>query len=332
MFRKLFIIILFLSICLIYRCVFSQHIQDEYRIRIAESINIFDKLGDKVWKGWDKAPFAILFVDNDYEYLINYPSPPADFKDIGYDSLLKSEIYYRPRKFDINFFASFDALGNIPTIVVGTPGNTGYSGAHWTITLLHEHFHQLQYSQEDYVTSVKELNLAKGDSTGMWMLNYPFPYDSLPVQNKFLELCEKLSIALEHVDLDDRDKYIRDYVKTKSELKDMLNADDYNYFSFQLWQEGIARYTEYSIAKLASNEFEPSKEYKSLKDYISFSSVADTIFNNIKKGLKELTLSGYKRVAFYYVGSAEGMLLDRVNPEWRDLYFKDKFFLEKYYK
>lgn len=332
MFRKLFVIILFLLICLIPRCVFPQHIEDEYRIRIAEAERIFDKLGDKIWKGWDKAPFAILLVDNDYEYLINYPSPPPDFKKIGYDSLLKSDVCYRSRKFDINLFATLYPVGDVPAIVVGTPKNTGYSGPHWTITLLHEHFHQLQYSHADYQSGINDLNLSKGDKTGMWMLNYPFPYDSLPVQNKFSELCEKLSKALTKINSDDLDEYIKEYEKTKNELKDILNKDDYNYFSFQLWQEGIARYTEYSITKLASNEFEPNEEYQALKDFIPFTEVADSMLNNIKKGLKELTLSGYKRVAFYYIGSAEGLLLDKNNPKWRDLYFKDKFYLERYYK
>lgn len=329
---KAIISVFVLIVCFNPHILFSQKFEDEHRIRIAEAMKIADQLGDKLWQNWDKAPFTILLVENDYEYLINYPSPPQDFKEIGYDSLLKSKVYYRPRKFDIHFFAAFDAIGNIPTIVAGTPSNTGYSGPHWTITLLHEHFHQLQYSREDYIPEVASLNLSRGDSTGMWMLNYPFPYDSIQVQTKFAELCKKLSIALEHRDSSDLSVYVKDYLKTKDELKNILNMDDYNYFSFQLWQEGIARYTEYSIAKLASEEFEPDEAYKSLNDYYPFGSVADSMMSNIKDGLKNLTLSGYKRVAFYYLGSAEGFLLDKINPSWSKYYFTKKFYLENYYK
>ena len=44
------------------------------------------------------------------------------------------------------------------------------------LTVLHEHFHQLQQSQPGYFQGVEALGLSGGDQTGMWMLNYPFPY------------------------------------------------------------------------------------------------------------------------------------------------------------
>ena len=38
-----------------------------------------------------------------------------------------------------------------------------------------------------------------------------------------------------------------------------------------------------------------------------------------------------KRSVFYVLGAAEGLLLDRMNPEWRGDYFEKKFYLEKNY-
>ena len=43
---------------------------------------------------------------------------------------------------------------------------------------MHEHFHQLQWAQPEYLKAIDDLGLSKGDATGMWMLNYPFPYDN----------------------------------------------------------------------------------------------------------------------------------------------------------
>ena len=43
---------------------------------------------------------------------------------------------------------------------------------------MHEHFHQLQWAQPEYLKAIADLGLSKGDTTGMWMLNYPFPYDN----------------------------------------------------------------------------------------------------------------------------------------------------------
>jgi hypothetical protein len=47
--------------------------------------------------------------------------------------------------------------------------------------------------------------------------------------------------------------------------------------------------------------------------------------------LNTLRLESYGRVAFYPLGAGEGLLLDRVNKRWRDRYFADKFYLEKYF-
>jgi hypothetical protein len=65
------------------------------------------------------------------------------------------------------------------------------------LTLLHEHLHQWQYSQPDYYAGVARLGLARGDTTGRWMLDYPFPYDSAPVRQAVHTLATALAGALE---------------------------------------------------------------------------------------------------------------------------------------
>jgi len=71
----------------------------------------------------------------------------------------------------------------ISTIVVGQAENTSAkTSSSWVITVLHEHFHQLQDSQPNFYSDVNALNLARGDQTGMWMLNYAFPYERTEVQ------------------------------------------------------------------------------------------------------------------------------------------------------
>ncbi len=106
---------------------------------------------------------------------------------------------------------------------------------------------------------------------------------------------------------------------------------DYRYFSFQLWQEGVARYTEYRIAELATRKYKPSKEFRALKDYQPFDRVADETLKNILQELKTLELENYKRVAFYPLGAGEALLLDRANPKWKERYFTDKFYVNKYF-
>jgi len=63
------------------------------RVRLAEAFRIGDALGNRVWSGWDKAPFCVLLVTPDNEFLIRHPKPSADFVLISYDTLLKSNVY-----------------------------------------------------------------------------------------------------------------------------------------------------------------------------------------------------------------------------------------------
>src|SRR5687767_15344770 len=167
------------------------------RIRLIEAFRLSEKLADDLWAGWTKAPFAVLLVTSDKEFLIRHPRPSEDFTSLGYDPQLKSDVYYRDRKFATNLLATFPAVGGVSTIVIGQAENTASkTSTPWIITLLHEHFHQLQDSQPRYEETLK-LNLSGGDQTGMWMLNYPFPYASAEVSQQFTILARLLVEALE---------------------------------------------------------------------------------------------------------------------------------------
>lgn len=162
----------------------------EDRVRIAEAFNISVTHGNSIWQGLDTIPFVVLLVTNDSEFLIRHPSPTEDFKLLRYDSLLKSDVYVRDRQFSNNLLATFPAVNGISTIVVGQPENTSRSSTAWVLTLIHEHFHQLQSTKPDYYTSVEGLDLAGDDKTGMWMLNYPFPYEDKEISEQYKSLTE----------------------------------------------------------------------------------------------------------------------------------------------
>ena len=172
-------------------------VSDIDRVRLAEAFRIGDTLGNRLWTDWNKAPFAVLLVTPEHEFLIRHPKPSADFTLINYDPLLKSKVYYRQRTQATNLLATFPIVGGIPTIVVGQAENTAKkTSTPWVVTILHEHFHQLQYSAPGYYNDVNALGLTRGDQTGMWMLNYPFPYDSTIVASRFAELATALDSAL----------------------------------------------------------------------------------------------------------------------------------------
>ena len=304
------------------------------RIRLAEAFRIGESLGNRVWNGWDKAPFAVLLVTPENEFLIRHPRPSKDFTLIGYDSLLKSNVYFRKRTQAIHFLATFPAVGGVSTIVIGQAENTlKKTSTPWVITVLHEHFHQLQSSQPTYYADVEALNLSRGDQSGMWMLNFAFPYKDDRIKEQFAALSKLLAKALQAKKKSDFSESLSAYLQARKAFQQMLTRDDYRYFSFQIWQEGIARYTEFRMADLAAKKYRPTKEFRALKDYTPFKEVADAILNKqILTSLPTLELDRSERLVFYPFGAAEGLLLDRANAKWRSRYLTEKFYVEKYFE
>jgi hypothetical protein len=303
------------------------------RIRLAEAFRIGEALGNRVWKDWDKAPFAVLLVTPENEFLIRHPRPSKDFALIGYDSVLNSNVFFRKRTQQINFLATFPAVSGVSTIVIGQAENTSKkTSTPWVVTMLHEHFHQLQSSQPTYYADVDALNLSRGDQTGMWMLNFAFPYKDAQVKEQFSTLSKLLAEALQAKKKSEFSAKLKAYIQARQAFQQMLSPDDYRYFSFQVWQEGIARYTEVRIADLAARKYKPSKEFRALKDYTPFKEVADSILNKqVLTSLPTLQLEKSERLAFYPFGAAEGLLLDRANPKWQSGYFTEKFYIDKYF-
>jgi hypothetical protein len=111
----------------------------------------------------------------------------------------------------------------------------------------------------------------------------------------------------------------------------MLDADDYKYAAFQIWQEGIARYTQYKTAEIASRKIKPSKDFRQLKDFTTFEEEAKRLLAMTLNEMKNINLADQQREVFYPFGAVEGLLLDKVNSKWREKYFTEKFALEKIY-
>jgi hypothetical protein len=302
----------------------------EDRVRLAEAFRMGERLGERVWKGWGQAPFAVLLVTPEYEFLVRHPGPSDDFERLGYDALLKSEVHFRKRVFASNLLATFPAVGGVSTIVIGQPENTAArTSTRWVVTLLHEHFHQMQDSQPDFYEEVNKLNLARGDQTGMWMLNFAFPYERPEVAQKFSAAARALAAALVARGGRDFRGKLAAYLSARKGLQDVLGMDDYKYFSFQLWKEGVARYTEYRVAREAAARYKPTREFASLKDFTPFAEDAARSLALVMDDLEKMSLAERKRTAFYPFGAGEALLLDRARPGWQRRYFVENFSLDR---
>lgn len=298
------------------------------KVLLHETFRLKKFIKNEVWPGWSEAPFAVLLVTENHEFLVQHPNPSADFTLLGYDTVIGDSVYVRDRQFPTTLRATFPAVGGVPTIVIGMPNSTE-SPTQWVLTALHEHFHQWQMSHPGYYAAVNDLDLSGGDNTGQWMLNYPFPYDSTHVQQRFEILRKQLVLALESLNEPEFPKKVDKYLAAREEFQEQLKPADYRYFSFQLWQEGVARYVEYKTGEWSALNYKPSKAFRQLEDYEPFDRAAKRILDQIINLLSASSLIEDRRNIFYPIGAAEALLLDKVNTDWKKRYWEEKFYLEK---
>lgn len=223
------------------------------KVSIREAINLSSAYGDKLFAGFNAAPFAVVLVTDSVEFLLNHPNPSKDFSWLGYDTVVKSNVYYRNRQFNKSLLATFPAVSGLSCIVIGTQQNTRKNASEWMVTLLHEHFHQYQASQPGYNPGIDSLDLKNGDQTGMWMLNYPFPYDSATVIRLFAGYSQALLQALKAENENEFRTRVKAYYTARDLFTGALGTKDERYLSLQLWQEGLARHTEYALLRTSKS-------------------------------------------------------------------------------
>jgi hypothetical protein len=295
------------------------------RVRLAEAMRLADKLGDDVWPGWRHTPFPVLLVTDSVEFLIGHSEPSADFARLGYDGLLAREVRTRPRQIPPTQLATFPAVSGKPTIVIGSAERTGKSSTAWVLTLLHEHFHQWQSNRPGYYAGVAGLDLAHGDTTGQWMLDYAFPYDSAPVEQAVRGLAAALGEALD-ASPGAKSGTLKKVVSARDRLRGLLTAADYRYFEFQLWQEGVARFIEYAAAQAAAaGSGKPSAAFRGLGDYEPYGAAAAEARRGLRRELEHLVLGRQRRIAFYPIGAATALLLEETRPGWKRAYGERPF-------
>lgn len=294
-------------------------------ILIREFYRLAPQIAADVWPDWSRTLAPLLLVTNDGEFLTHHPDPPADFERIG------DFIYARQKHFSVNLLATFPVFGPRPVIVIGEPENTeAKTCTPWLITLMHEHFHQLQHTQPGIMKAIDGLNLAHGDQTGGWMLNYPFPYEKAEIDRSFADLRNLLLAALNEKKETKFRALARQYGIERKKFLGQMAPEDRKYFSFQLWQEGIARYIQVKSAEAAAH-YEPSPEFAALPDYEPFTAYAARFRNETMRELGQADLVKWKRTVIYSFGACEGFLLDRLQPNWTDSYFKNLFTLDPYF-
>ena len=143
------------------------------------------------------------------------------------------------------------------------------------------------------------------------MLNYPFPYECEETARAFDVMAERLLNALEAQGKSSFGDSLTRYWQSRETARKTVSEADWRYLELQLWQEGVARWTEGAIAVLSGE----------------YSAAAEPAITLIRRELSGLDLRTQKRIAVYPIGAAEAILLEAGGPEWRTSYWTEPFSL-----
>lgn len=292
----------------------DQEIDSGVADAIAEARSTGLIAGGEVWPGFEETPFPILLLDGTREVLLCSEQEVAGFETIELHLPFECDAASRASVFPAGMLATFPAFNGVSTVVMGTPEVTGLSLERWTVTLLHEHFHQWQNSMPNYYQDVLDLDLHGGDTTGMWMLNYDFPYSDEVVAEAFEDAARAAARALQASD-QDLASYVRDYLSRREAFLSLVTDADRRYFEFQLWTEGVARWTELAITREMGETDSDWQRY------------AHDMELWLIERLVSVDLNSAERVAAYPLGAAEAEMMERLDPAWKESYVSSPFAL-----
>lgn len=314
--------VLMIALLFSFSLVFSQNQMNKTKIPklqhedvevITETFNLWKTKGENVWKGWTHINMPFIYKKENFEYWINFPS---SIKEKGqYVEKIKNMAVYGQAIKNKNVFAASKDIYNISSVVLSSPKILEMTKEEWIITAIHEMFHVFQSSNKTYQNQKNKLDLAYGNDAS-WMLDYPFPYKDTSLKT-ISHMQGYLLYKIYQSDNFEKNMYdcflLKDILSLyKNDIIQKYGNDKYyKYSNFQQSVEGGAKYTELKMAEIAATDYIP------LSTNIHFTDIYIKQINVIRHCGKGTG----GRLTFYYLGLGKCLVLDKINPKWKDSYF-----------
>lgn len=343
----------------------ADRLSDLEKARLAEAIHLRQALGDTVWAGWGLMDIPLIVYNEDYAFLLGYPNPPEGWMkmpqkklrggpwEVVPDDDFEGQAYYRqqltdpdltPENFavlvgerwvatlatkeyaEIDFYAGLRA--ELPLgvrsifpyrlmwgLIMGETDT--YIGA-----LDHETFHAFQGS---LVASRLEAAETANQSESQ------YPWDNRALDEAWKTEMDLLVKAVRASSNAEALELIRQFLIQRDERRAALGLTPelVNYERQREWLEGLAKYAELSLGRLAAT----TPGYAPLPDLVT----ADPAFKayTTREQYWSGQLDEARRTAgregevrFYYSGLAQAAILDRLLPGWKEQAFNTDVMLE----
>lgn len=351
-----------ISITILLSCSFFMNAQNGHELKIdpelliltKESQKVSKELGNLLFPEWKYTEIPILlYRPGVQDILINFPHTPEGFVEYkGYSPLKKQSILVRNDSTIIEYDDQNTTIqiDGIQTLVVadtyssmrnqlkGVIANQSQdfvmewldnwnflsSPYHKLSTMLHEGFHAYQRIKAP----------SKGADESVAAL-----YPLLDPTNNSLYVLEGqiLRDALLLKDSKEQLEKIKAFVAVRNYRQSLLDSSFVAYENLNEYNEGIAKYIELKLFK-EGKHLKPGEEMNLVNGFFDYETRLPEIFNAQLDDMVEIaSISdnrfgnkfgvGPLRFKLYYLGAAQGLLLDEVMPGWKTKIFDDGIFL-----
>jgi len=326
----------------------AEPVPREVGVLVNEAFHLVGSLGEEVWLGFTGEGASVLFLDGRSEYLFGREEASAGFEpgavergagdavaDAGGGGGGGRRVFARGRVLAPTLRAAFPALGDGRTLVVlGTPEQTGLEPAHWAVIAAHELFHVFQ-SEQGLDAKVLALEIGEPDDAS-WHLDYPFPYRDPDVTRamhllgvalfRCATLPEEAEAATVRYDAEVAAEALENLVRIlELRLGEPRHA---RYLRYQTTKEGVARYVERRIARLAAADYEPLPAFTALAGDGAYARTWPGHYENQLFMVKHAGRISRSRTEFYALGQGIAIVLDRLDPDWKERCFRPGVWLD----
>jgi hypothetical protein len=345
------------------RSQISDELSAEEKARIREAFHLRQTLGNEVWAGWGSADIPMIVYNEEDAFLLGYPDPPSGWVRVPQmtaqggawepvpDALIDGQTYYRqhlpssearPQNFTVlvgeRWVSSLQSkewmlisLGNFLSENVPTPLRPIFprgfvaqlfvgSSDKYISLALHESFHGYQGMTAPARLIAAEEAMSQGKS---------YPLDDAQFREAWQRDLNLLARAVQSKSETETKELVVQFLAARGARRSAqgLSAALVEFEREREWLEGLAKYTELAIWRLAAG----TPGYKP-----SLAPEADSAFENYRtfelhwaQEVNQITLAlGSEETLFYYSGMAQAVLLDRLAPDWKARIWREEIGLE----
>lgn len=335
------------------------------KARLIEAQHLRSAIGDEVLPGWDKATIPLILYNEEYAFLTGVSIPPPDgWKTIRLHQQrgtswevvpgdeFQGKPYYRqklssgvtPQAFTVkvgeDYAASLTTLEYYPIMMHrqlkdGLPGfiepifpYRAYMNAlldssdQFISAILHEAAHAYQ--------GISASNRLVAGEQANFDLEKLYPWEDTSLRKDWQSELDTLALALRAKTDEETRLLAQEFLQTRQSRRQSagLSADLIEFERHREWVEGIGRYAEISVYRLAHEraDYSPVQEILNNPGFFNYEKF-DRRWEREIDQMKRMA-SDWGEGRFYYTGMAQAVLLDRLAPGWQSQLFEPGVWLE----